>query len=225
MLMKARTLLLASMVALIGTSQVDVQASTSAPCPNMTVSEWGVIDYRTVDRARLQLVERYHFTPDIEQLNSHRSAADLSYTLNRFQNHHRALMSLMNLALRERTSQPKGAAYPLECYLGRAEHLFPDDATVRMIHGLYLLRTDRISAAVSKLESARELNVDDANLQYNLGLAYVRLGQYDKALESAHRAYGLGFPLPGLRNQLQRVGRWRDLPAAQPEVALPHEGD
>ena len=204
------SLLLITVVGLAGSTQASPSPVASVPCPNMSISNWGVLDYRTVDAERLQLVERFHFTPDTEQLLSYRAASDLSYTLNRFQNHHRALMSLMNLALRERTSQPKGATYSVDCYLSRAEHLFPDDATVRMIHGLYLMRTNRTSEAVSKLESARELTVSDANLQYNLGLAYVQLRQYDKALESAHQAYALGFPLPGLRNQLKRAGRWRD---------------
>ena len=44
----------------------------------------------------------------------------------------------------------------------------------------------------------------------DLGLAYADLKQYDKALESAHRAYGAGFPLPGLKNKLKRAGKWRE---------------
>ncbi len=51
---------------------------------------------------------------------------------------------------------------------------------------------------------------DDANVHYNLGLAYVDLKQYDKALLSAHKAYQLGFPLMGLKNRLQRAGAWRE---------------
>ena len=37
-----------------------------------------------------------------------------------------------------------------------------------------------------------------------------RGAQYDKALASAHRAYGAGFPLPGLKNKLKRAGKWRE---------------
>jgi hypothetical protein len=34
--------------------------------------------------------------------------------------------------------------------------------------------------------------------------------QFDKSLESAHRAYALGFPLPGLREKLKRAGKWQE---------------
>jgi hypothetical protein len=35
-------------------------------------------------------------------------------------------------------------------------------------------------------------------------------GEPDRALEHAHRAYALGYPLPGLRNRLKRAGAWRE---------------
>ena len=63
-------------------------------------------------------------------------------------------------------------------------------------------------------EAALAAAGDNANVHYNLGLAYVDLKRYDKALDSAHAAYRLGFPFPGLKNKLQRVGAWREPAAA-----------
>lgn len=37
---------------------------------------------------------------------------------------------------------------------------------------------------------------------------------YDPALDNVHRAYRVGFPLPGLRNMLQRGEKWRQ-PASE----------
>ena len=54
-----------------------------------------------------------------------------------------------------------------------------------------------------------------AEIHYNLGLIYLELGDADRALEQAHAAYALGYPLPGLRNRLQRMGKWRPAAAGQ----------
>jgi len=43
-----------------------------------------------------------------------------------------------------------------------------------------------------------------------MGLIYFDLKDYDKALSFAHRAYGSGFPLPGLRDKLKKVGKWQE---------------
>lgn len=47
-----------------------------------------------------------------------------------------------------------------------------------------------------------------AEVKYNMGLLQVELGKIGEAVESAKQAYALGYPLPGLRNQLKRLGRW-----------------
>lgn len=193
-----------------GTAAMAEPLADYSACPAMATSNWGVIDYRVVDPKQLSLVERFHFTPDIERLEAHDSAANISYTLRRFQNHHRALMAAMKLGLREKKRQPRGLAYSVDCYFARAESLFPDDEMVKVIHGLYLIRSGRQSLGVQVLEAARTLNENNANLHYNLGLAYLELKRYDSALQSAHRAYSLGFPLPGLRNRLKRAGKWRE---------------
>lgn len=88
-----------------------------------------------------------------------------------------------------------------------------------MIYGIYLLKLGRSLEAVEHLKKATELAGDSANVHYNLGLAYVELREFDKAVEHAHRAYSLGFELPGLRNKLERAGKWRDAPPPKVENA------
>jgi tetratricopeptide (TPR) repeat protein len=81
---------------------------------------------------------------------------------------------------------------------------------VKVIHGVYLQQSGKSDAALAKLEAARALDNTDPNIDYNLGLAYFDVGEYEKALQSAHRAYVAGFPLPGLREKLRRAGKWRE---------------
>lgn len=175
-------------------------------------NNYGPFDYRT-DKNKLGVVEQFHFDSGVENLSRGKSSTlggDIDYTLRAFPNHHRALMAMMTLAQRENTDRPRGANYSVECYMVRAEAFQPNDAMVKVIHGLYLMRRGATEQAVEKLEAAQAAGAANANVHYNLGLAYVKLKQYDKALVSARRAYELGFPLPGLRNQLKRAGKWPD---------------
>ncbi len=88
---------------------------------------------------------------------------------------------------------------------------------VRVLYGNYLIGKGDTSAALEQLRVADGLSTDDANLQYNLGLAYFKLKKYDMALAHAQKAYAAGFPLPGLREMLMSVGKWQD-PASTPRT-------
>ncbi len=174
----------------------------------------GPYDYR-VDKDKLPVVELHHVDAGVETFTRQKTGAfggDIDYTLRAFPNHHRALMAMVNLGVKEKTNHARGARYTVDCYLLRAEAYRPDDSMVRVIYGLYYLKHGRPGDAVKKLEEARSIAGDDANVHYNLGLAYTDLKEYDKALKSAHVAYSKGFPLPGLRDRLRRAGVWRDLP-------------
>jgi predicted Zn-dependent protease len=160
----------------------------------------------------LLLVEKHHFTPDIEFLRNKAGVAPaLDYTLRAFPNHHRALMSLINLVVREKKEQIYGMTWPIECYLRRARAWRPDDTMVQVIYGLFYMKMNKPQQAIEQLEEVKAVRGDDPNVYYNLGLAYIQVGNYDKALENAHRAYALHYPLPGLRNMLVKAGKWRDL--------------
>ena len=165
------------------------------------------------DREGLEVVEHYHFTPDVERLARGASSslgADIGYVLDHFPNHHRALASMTRLALRDKNRKPYGARYTIDCYFDRALRFRPDDARVRSLFGSYLLALGQVDAALEQLQQAARLEPSNATAYYNLGLLYLKRKDYDQALANAHKAYGMGFPLAGLKNQLVAAGKWRE---------------
>jgi len=186
-------------------------------------NHYGPFDYRTASTDTKHGVESYHFTPKVENLiggqNTYTPGGDMAYTLHVFPNHHRALMSLIKLAKKQNTTKPREMRYSVLCYFDRAERFAPNDATVRVLHGIYLMQISQHRDATKKFEEAIEHAGDNANVYFNLGLAYFELKDYDRALDNAHKAYRLGFQLPGLRNKLEKAGKWKELPQAQNEAA------
>jgi Tfp pilus assembly protein PilF len=182
-------------------------------CGNPALEGSNAQDYRTATPEARNVVERRHFTDDVRMMRRGTStsevAADIAYTLRKFPNHPQALMTMGDYALKVKRNPPPGAQHTVECWFERALVFVPDDAMVKTVYGLYLIKARQPKAAVAQLEAALAQAGDNANVHYNLGLAYFDLKQYDKARERAHSAYGLGFPLPGLKNKLQRVGAWR----------------
>ena len=49
---------------------------------------------------------------------------------------------------------------------------------VKVLHGVFLLRSGSRTEAIAKLEQAAVLDSGDANIDYNLGLAYFDVGQF-----------------------------------------------
>lgn len=198
-------------------------AQTGAAVCGALDNHYGPFDYRRSSAENLNLVERAHFTLAVENLikgnTSMGPGGDLNYTLHVFPNHHRALMAMMKLALRENRNRPKDSKWTVACWFDRGERFAPDDAMVKIIHGLYLIKTGKPAEASRKLDQARALAPMDANAYYNLGLGYFDLKEYDKALESAHAAYAQSFPLPGLRDKLRAVGRWAEPAPVEPSNA------
>jgi tetratricopeptide (TPR) repeat protein len=192
-------------------------ASRAADNCGSLENSFGPFDYRTAPEPQRKVVEDYHFNADVETLKAGMTSAyighDIDYTLRVFPNHVRALWAMARLAAREKVDQPKGARYTIDCYFDRAIRFRPGDAQVRVVYGLHLVSAQNRTAAVAQLERAIELDSEDATVQYNAGLAFFDLQDFDRALSQAHRAYRLGFPLPGLRDKLRRIGKWQD-PAA-----------
>lgn len=194
------------------------------PCgPLYTPGVYGPIDYRKMTAEQKRLVEGAHFTPNVESLirgNTSAIGGDISYTLHAFPNHPRALFAMMKLFERNNGAKPRHSRYTMDCWFNRAMRFQPDDGAVRLLYGIYLSRQDKNKQAIEQLETASRLLGDhDGNAHYNLGLAYVEVGQYDKALIHAHKAYKLGFNLPGLRDKLERAGKWKDPAPTAPAAA------
>jgi tetratricopeptide (TPR) repeat protein len=56
------------------------------------------------------------------------------------------------------------------------------------------------------LEADKISNGKSMEVQYNLGLINLELGDTRAAVENAKKAYGMGYPLPGLKRRLERAG-------------------
>lgn len=201
-------------------SAVSAQSSPSG-CGSLENS-YGPYDYRIERDGRLKIVEQYHFTPNVESLvrgNSGSVGGELSYTLRASPNHHRALLAMIRLGEKLKSPHPLGSGYSVECWFERALRFRPDDNTARLIYATFLMKDGRNPEAVRQLEVATATAADNAFTQYNAGLIYFDMKNFDAALIQAHRAYGLGFPQPGLRDQLQSVGKWKEPTELPPEAA------
>lgn len=173
---------------------------------------FGPFDYNMASLEDLQLVESQHFTKNISDLEHGNDAflgGEIGYTLNVFPNHYPALQAFAKLSLREKDVQPPGAKYSVECYFDRAIRFKPRDGIVRMLYGNYLLKLKgRSDEAMEQYHEAVKLQPENANINYNLGLLYLKKKDYGQSIIYAKKAYELGFPLPGLRNKLKRAGKW-----------------
>jgi len=186
-------------------------AADEATCGSLRYRH-GPYDYRTSAWAR-NWAEKYHFTPEVEQLKKGASTSyigqDLDFVLLAIPNHSRALAAMVNWKFKTKKDPPTGATYSVDCYFDRAIRFSPDDGAVRAVYGVYLMRVGKTADAVAQLEMAAKLGEDTANMHYNIGLAYFELRDYDKALAHAKKAYEQGFTLPGLRDKLTQAGKWQ----------------
>lgn len=181
---------------------------------------YGPYDYRTITKHQIVLVEGAHFFPNVENLREgtlHPNRGyvvspgkEIDYTLRAFPNHHRALMAMSRLAIRDKTNRPKGAGTTVDCYFKLAMDFRPDDSYVFLTYGIHLLRKGSTKEAIEYFAKAKELGDDSAMLNYNLGLAFLQAKRFDEALDAAHKAYAAGFPLDGLKNMLKRAGKWSE---------------
>ena len=182
-------------------------------------NSYGPYDYRSEWKDKKADIETFHLTPEVINLVRGVSASigsELDYTLRIFPNHHVALNAMIRLGEKQKTAKPIGAKYSVECYLQRALRFRNDDAVVRVLYASYLSKSGKRVEALNQLNEAERLEEDSVNINYNMGLIYFDLMEYDKALVYAHRAYRSGFPLPGLQNKLKRAGKWKE-PTAQSE--------
>ena len=165
---------------------------------------------------KLELVEKHHFNSNVEMLVSGMQGplpGDIHYTLKHFPNHYRALHSMAKWHLQNPNPDDEECdcidwLLPAECYFTRAITFTPNDPVLYYIFGIYLHKKDDLNKSREAYENAIELGLDSAELHYNLGLLLVDMKDYTSAREHAQLAYGKGAPFPGLRNKLERAGKW-----------------
>jgi predicted Zn-dependent protease len=191
---------------LVGTGVVMAQTS----CGPLPSGGYGPYDYRT-DKSKLPVVEIHHFTPPVEALIRGQTGAiagDLDYVLEKFPNHHRALIAMTRLAARMKTDQPAPSQYTVECHFDRALRFRQDDTVVRGLYALYLNSKGRRADAIQQLDIATTYAKDNPLTHKNLGLTYLELGETDRAVERAKAVEGLGLDAGELVQRLKAIGRW-----------------
>jgi tetratricopeptide (TPR) repeat protein len=201
-----------AMLLLLAAMLPAVRAAAQDACGDLK-NFYGPFDYRTASPELKARIENFHFTPKVATLQGGQSTmdigADIAYTLRVFPNHPRALYAMAELGRRQKLPVPIKAGLSVDCWFERALRFAPDDGQVRIVYGIELLKDGKREQAIDQLNAGIKLDPTDGNAQYNVGLAYFDLGDYDKALEHAKKAEALGYTLPGLKAKLQKAGKWK----------------
>lgn len=210
--MKIPTLaLLLGMSLAIPWAQAQTEVS-AAICGSLANGDNGPFDYRTERGPRLKIVEEHHFNARVEALLAGQTGTlehDLDYMLRAFPNHHRGLIAVSRLTLRNGgLSKDPAVQRTADCYFERALRWRADDTIVRMLYAKYLHDTKRTERAVQQLDLAATQGADDAFTQHNVGLVFADIGQWDRALAQAQRAKQMGFFRPDLMDKLKAAGKW-----------------
>lgn len=130
---------------------------------------------------------------------------EFDFILNLWPNHPLVLGLMSDTLIKLRQPQL------IESYFDKAYTWSPNAGAVYVAHGTSLLRRGDTAGGIARLKQGLELDPDSANGHYNLGVAYLQIKDYAQANTHAQRAYALGHPQPGLREQLQKVRAWKPL--------------
>ncbi|MFH7044199.1 hypothetical protein ABT392_18055 [Paucibacter sp. JuS9] len=220
-----------SLAIALSLSSLGAQAQTLPLACGSLAMQWGPFDYRPdhyipentyrSHEALLRVVEIEHFTPEVEaglrgKLVRH-PGKDLSYTLGIFPNHHRALISLSNLAIRLKTPQPIETKFSVDCYFQRGIAFRPDDLLVRLIYAHHMVQTGRAAEAEAQIDFAAAQKGASPFTLRNIASLYLDAGKPEKALIHAQLAQEAGLNIDALKERMQKLGAWRE-PAAVPSA-------
>jgi Tfp pilus assembly protein PilF len=156
-------------------------------------------------RHQLKVVEKYHWDRAMKHLkggNYRQAHKNLDHILRYVPNHPHALERYSKLAVKR--GKPK-SALP---YLDFAVKFRPNSISTYIVYGIHRFRLGQFAKAAKRFRQALERDPDHAEAHYNLGLALLEQGKFAKARGHAQKAYALGYPLPGLKNRLEKNGHW-----------------
>ena len=198
---------------LLAATAAPSQAAPKRLCGQIANS-FGPFDYNDPGNVQnIAMVEPHHFPEEVElgiRGATGPLGSDIDYTLRAIPNHPRALATMARVGVRDKVTQLPGAQFPVECYFVRAMEFQPADPAVRATYATYLMALGKLDMARDQLREAVALAPEDPTYNYNLGLVYYKTKQFKEANEYAHKAYALGFPLPGLKQLLVTAGKWQD---------------
>ena len=204
----------------LGWSGTDLEGYRLRWCRGQGFGPW---DYYDVDEpsdpdyhdGRWWEAIKTHAEPGFDAMNDdpfdqgayNRAADEFDYLLRAYPNHPQILQGVIQLELKRRDSSRRLIRYktPPECYLIRAAVFRPRQSHVPQLMGIYLQRLGEADRAIEFYRQALELSPDAAEIQYNLGLAYFEINEFQLAAGCARQAYRLGYPLRGLQSKLRRI--------------------
>jgi len=177
-------------------------------------------DYRKNDQKSLNTkrqVEGAHFTVSVQrglQGNAGSLAGDLKYVLDHFPNHPKALLvvaeSQMKPGYRANVVGRTDRYWPSkECYFKRALDFAFNDPMVHLVIGIFYHKQKNTNRALKYYKKSLHFDPGNPEAHYNLGLLYFDMKEYLNARSQAKKAMGLGFPLNGLVNKLEKVNEWK----------------
>lgn len=206
--------------ALAATGRPSVSECGSVTSTDSTLNDYRSRDFDPVLRRSVADIKRNHYDPASARMAEHefsrRVMADIHFLLRGWPNHYPALQLLIQYDL----AGGKPYEFPTPaCYFTRAREYVPDDVNVLLAEGYFYWKKRDLTLATESYAEAVRLDPDSAAAHYNLGLVLFDAGQYGKALAEAHAAYAEGYPLPGLRNKLERAGEWKDAAATTAPVS------
>jgi tetratricopeptide (TPR) repeat protein len=172
-------------------------------------------------------VERAHITGGgARELKAKRygpAYGHVEFALRYYPNHPKGLLLLSDVCVKWKSPQCDA-----DGWFARAIDVNPNIAQTHTLHGLHLHRTGRHKEALEAYKKAIQLDPNSVYAHYNLGLLYFDMGQFPLSNEEAQRSYALGAQYPGLRDKLQKAGKWKELAettasdqAGSPAVAEP----
>lgn len=217
--MKAR-LASYALMATLGLCTPLARAQSPEACGSLQ-NHYGPMDFRLTTPAGRALVENAHFTSGVETLTRGMTGpfgGDIAYTLRVYPNHPRALQAMERLVEKEKANPPKDGKLTIECYYERALRYQPDDHVVRLLFANFLLKRSKQEEARTHVDYVVATTLDNPFAQFNAGLLYTDMKDFEKALVQAHRVIAMGFNRRELRERLMAVGRWVE-PAAPAEAA------
>jgi tetratricopeptide (TPR) repeat protein len=159
-----------------------------------------------------------HVQRALAEREVHYALRELNWILIRWPNHYPALFELGRIEQLypgvvfdpSKFSNQDALFFPPtpECYFDRAFRYRPKDPTLRMLFGLYYHKSKRLQDALTQYQKAEAMDPEASEIQYNLGLVYFDLKDYEPSIQHAQKAYKLGYPLAGLRKKLTAAGKW-----------------
>lgn len=186
-----------------------VCAWSAEQCPPIRTEDlvWDYNDSRS--EYRINGVEMNHFNEDVEHLRKGMTAPlprDIDFVLRYVPNHYRALTSMAEWQSRNPgLMNTETTVLSVDCYFQRAITFRPSDSRLHVLYAVYLQKNKRLNDAREQYDLVAGTEDETADVFYNRGLLELDLGNIEAAKKYADQAYALGYPLPGLKNRLNKA--------------------